>query len=123
MVGPRQKNIKLAQKEEQLLRELASLFMQISQDEPRLQDLFLNRVHLSPDKGSCSIFFFSPLGKQKFDELFPILILYKPSLRAALAKRIPARYTPQLIFRFDDQFEKQQRIENLLEKIKTEEQS
>ncbi len=123
MVGPRQKNIKQAQKEELLLRELAQLFLQIALDEPRLHDLFLNRVHLSPDKGMCSIYFYSPLGKKKFDEIFPILILYKPSLRAALAKRIPARYTPQLVFKFDDQFEKQQRIENLLEKIKTEDQS
>lgn len=123
MVGPQQRSIKKAQKEALLLREISQLFHQIMLDDSSITDLFINRVHLSPDKGICTVFFYSQLGKEHFDKMLPILILYKPSLRTAIAQKIQARYTPEIKFRFDDQFEKQRRIEHLLEKIKTEEQS
>lgn len=120
MVAPQQKNIKKAQKEALLLREIASLIWQIAADDSRLQDIFVNRVELSPDKSRCYIFFYTPLGLDKFQELLSILILYKPSLRSAIAQRIQARYTPELVFKFDEQLEKQQRIDALLEKVKAE---
>ena len=68
----------------------------------------------------CSIFFYAADGKQQFQELLPFLILYKPSLRKALASAIPARYTPNLLFKFDAQYEKQRRIDDLLIKLKEE---
>jgi len=88
MAGPESKNVKRAQKEEQLLRELSTLLLEITLDDSRLSNLFINRVHLAADKSICTIYIYSPDGKKKFDELKPILILYKPSLRAAIAKRI-----------------------------------
>lgn len=123
MVGPQQRSIKKAQKEALLLREISQLFHQIMLDDSRITDLFINRVQLSPDKGMCTVFFYSPLGREHFEKIMPLLILYKPSLRTAIAHKIQSRYTPEIKFRFDDQFEKQQRIETLLEKIKTEEPS
>ncbi len=88
-------------------------------DDTRLQGLTINRVQLSPDKGMCSVYFYTPLGEEHFKDMLRILILYKPSLRKALASRIQARYTPDLTFKFDTQFEKVQRVEELLEKVKT----
>lgn len=120
--NPRVKTIKQAQKESQLYREISRLFQQITLEDSRLEGLFVNSITLSPDKGMCSINIYTAAGKEVFDELKKILILYKPSLRKALADSIQARRVPDLLFKFDRQFDKQQRIEELLEQIKTEEE-
>lgn len=113
-------DIKRAQKESLLLREISQLFLQASIDEKALQGLSINRVKLSPDKGVCTVYFYTPQGQKFFDEVLPILKLYKPSLRKALSSQIRSRYTPELIFRYDEQYEKIMHIENLLEKVKKE---
>lgn len=112
------RDIKRAQKESTLLRQISTLFMQTAMDDPRLKDIFINRVELSSDKGVCTVYFYSAKGEDYFNELLNVLKLYKPSLRTALARSIKSRYTPELIFKFDKQFEKQQKIENLLESLK-----
>jgi ribosome-binding factor A len=119
----RTSGIKRAQKESLMFREISRLFLSITIDEPRLRTIHVNRVGLSSDRSMCTVYFYTADGPQAFQALMPTLILYKPSLRKALSQAIPSRYTPDLIFKFDEQFEKQQRIEQLLEKIKTEEQS
>jgi ribosome-binding factor A len=116
------RHIKHAQKESLLMRHILTLFNQTALDDERIKDVFITRVALSPDKGVCSVYFYSPKGQEYFEELLEILKLYKPSLRKALASSIKARYTPELIFKFDTKFEKQQRIEQLLDKLKDENQ-
>lgn len=113
-------DIKRAQKESLLLRELSTYFMQITQEDARIKGLVLNRVKLSQDKGSCTLFFYSPEGEELFQQMMPYLILYKPSMRKALAHSIRSRYTPQLIFKFDNPYEKHLELEKLLEQLKDE---
>jgi ribosome-binding factor A len=113
-------HIKRAQKESLLFREITQLFSQTALDDTRLQALFISRVHLSPDKGSCTVYFYGSGGESQYKELLPILLLYRPSLRKALATTIKSRYTPEIFFKFDSTFEKQQRIESLIEKAKEE---
>lgn len=114
-------NVKRAQKESLLFREISQLFLQATMDDTRLQGLFVNRVQLSPDKGLCTVYFYTSKGEDHFLEMLPILTLYKPSLRKALAATIKGRYVPDLLFKFDKQFEKQQRIEELIESVRTKE--
>lgn len=115
-------NVKRAQKESLLFREISQLFLQASLDDPKLQNITINRVALSPDKGLCTVFFYTPEGQDFFEqELLPIIGQYKASLRRALAARVQSRYTPDLIFAYDKQFEKQMRLEMLLEEVKKEE--
>jgi len=116
-------SIKKSQKESQLFRAIAALFSQTTLDDARLQGIAVNRVKLSDDKSHATIYFYAVGGQPEFKEKLPFILLYKNSLRKALAKSINARYTPELVFKFDDQFEKQQRIEGLLEKIKGEDSS
>ncbi len=73
---------------------------------------------MSSDKGYCSIFFYTPGGLTEFEKLLEILKLYKPSLRGALAKSIQARYTPQLIFKFDEQYEKEEKMNQLFNSLR-----
>ncbi len=114
-------NVKRAQKESLLFREISQLFLQATMDDPRLRGIFVNRVHLSPDKGLCTVYFYTAEGEEHFNQILHTLTLYKPSLRKALASTIKGRYVPDLLFKFDKQFEKQQRIEELIEQVRTKE--
>lgn len=110
--------IKRSQKESLLFREISQLFMKTAMDDSRLRELCINRVKLSPDKGLCTVYFYTSKGEEYFNEVLSTLKLYKPSLRKALASTIKGRYVPELVFKFDTNFEKQCRIEELLDQIK-----
>lgn len=112
--------IKKERRESLLLKEISNLFFQASLDDRQLQDFVITRVSLSNDKSVCSVFFYSSKGEQYFNEKLEVLKLYKPSLRKALAQAISTRYVPELIFKYDAQFEKQKRIEELIDKLKEE---
>lgn len=113
-------DIKRAQKESLLLRKISHLYQRAAQDDKRLQDLFISRVELSKDKSICDVYFYTSKGKEYFDEKLEVLKLYKPSLRKALASVLSSRYVPDLRFKFDSKFEKQIKIEELIEKVKEE---
>lgn len=110
-------HIRRAKRESHLLRVISSLFTQQAVEDSRLQDLFINRVELNADGSICYVFFYSALGKKYFDEVLGHLILYKPSLRAAIAHELSGRYVPDIAFRFDERFEKQQEIERLIDRV------
>jgi len=112
--------IKQAQKESYFFREIANLFMQIAMDDARLVGLYINKVELSPSGGTLAVLFLSPEGKEDFEKKLSILILYKPSMRAALAKMSQGRYTPNLVFRYDEGHEKTEKINTLIDKLKIE---
>jgi len=110
--------IKRAQKESLLQHELSMLLLTLSLDDSRLQGLSVSRIKLSHDKSICTVFLYTSQGQMEFDEKLKVLVMYKPSVRKAIADTVPSRYVPQLVFKFDDQFEKQQRIDELLDKVK-----
>lgn len=111
--------IKRAQKASLLLRTISILFSKAVQDDPLLKGTMINRVELAPDKSTCYVYFYTPEGEQAFQEtMLPRLILYKPSLRAAVAKEIAGRYTPEIVFKFDSTFERTMRIDTLLSELK-----
>jgi len=116
----RTSSIKHAQKESLLSKKIAILLSQIAQDDASIADLALNRVELSANKSTATLYFYLKGGQKAFDEKIRALTLYKPSLRAALAKLAPSRYTPELVFRYDARFEKELKINQLLDKIKLE---
>jgi ribosome-binding factor A len=59
-------------------------------------------------------------GEADFKAKLGQLILYKPSLRAALAKSLQSRYTPDLTFVYDEYLEKTEKVDNLIERLKDE---
>ena len=119
-MSKQQQEIRKAQKESYFYQEISKLFLQITMDESRLSGLFINRVHLSPDGGTCVVLFLAANGRAEFEEKLPILVLYKPSMRTALAKTSRGRYTPNLIFRYDEDHEKVEKINRLLDTLKAE---
>lgn len=123
-MGTLTKNIKQAQKESLFLKEISSAIHEVALDDPILIEAFINKVSLSPDGSVCTLFFYTHKGEEFFNNiLIPTLNQYKGPLKKLLANKIYGRRTPNLIFKWDKNFEKQQRIEQILDTIKEEEES
>lgn len=118
MHNKRVSDIKRAQKTSLYLRTISTLFSQLTLENQDLRSVYVNRIELSPDKSMCYVLFYSPLGIEEFNKKLPLLILYKPSLRAALAKQVAGRYTPDLVFKYDETQERVDRIDNILQALK-----
>ncbi|QQR48821.1 ribosome-binding factor A [bacterium] len=118
---------KKEQKKSFLLREIATLVHKLSQEEPDIAAVFITRVELSADNGICYIYFaaypdpcvqdFKAAALAMFEKALERLKLYKPSLRTALSKVMHGKYTPSLIFLFDEKQEKVLKINELLDKV------
>lgn len=100
------------------MRLIAELVRQAAVDTPSIGTIFLTRVDLSQGKTLCRAYFYTPEGKEHFETVLEDLKLYKPSMRTAIAHNLQKRYAVDLLFCFDEQFEKTQRLESLFEKIK-----
>jgi ribosome-binding factor A len=120
MSNERVREIKHAQRESVILRELSNLFLRVQLDDSRLQGLYITKVKLSPDRGMSTIYLHSLEGLEAFEKQRPILVLYKSSLRHALSQLLQARYTPDLLFKYDEQYDKQRKIDELIDKLKDE---
>jgi len=120
MVDSKQIGVRRAQKESLYYKEISKLFLQVTLEDKNLSGLHVNKVVLSPDKSVCNVLFYSEDGHDHFKQRLQDLILYKPSLRKALSQAIKSRYTPELKFKYDTQFEKQQKIEKLFDRLKVE---
>ena len=113
-------SIKRSQKESLLLRELSKMLHQLSLDDKALEGLIINKVELSKNKGFCYVYFYDSAGPETFRQKLNSIVLYKPTMRKALASIIDSRYVPDLKFLFDESFEKKQRIETLIDEVKKE---
>jgi ribosome-binding factor A len=118
MTSRRAQDIKRAQKESFLFREVSANLMRLFAEKDEFKTLTPTRVKLSPDKGRVTIFFVSSKGEADFDEKLGLLILYKPSLRSVLAAALQSRYTPDLTFKYDLSMEKSRKVDDLIDKLK-----
>jgi ribosome-binding factor A len=118
--GP--KSIKREQKTSLFMREISSLIQQLSLDEPSLSKVFVTRVNLTPDYSILYVYFSTYFSKADFDEALEVLKLYKGSLRKALSADIAARYTPNLVFLYDEVKEKERKMLDLLDRVKKEDE-
>jgi ribosome-binding factor A len=110
-------SIKRSQKESLYLRTIGKLFNQVAQDDAKLRGIFISRVMLSDDKSHLTVLFHSMEGEEHFQKVFDALVVYKPSLRKALAQEIQSRYTPDIVFKYDVMFDKIQRVESLIDQV------
>lgn len=114
------RHIKHAQRESYFTREIVSLMQKIAMDDQKIFDLYVTRVSLSHNRGSCTVFLGTFNGNEEgFDEKLRQLVLYKPSLRTGLAKLSHTRCVPELFFRFDDRLKKIHRMEKIFDELKS----
>lgn len=115
--------IKRQQKKSFYLRTITQLIQPLIYEDKVVAPIFASRIELSKDSGICYIFFASADigGSQEIvEQAIKTLILYKPSLRTALAKATQSRYVPDLVFLYDETHEKERRINELLDKVSEE---
>lgn len=112
-------NTHLAQIESLLYREI-SLIIQKEFKDPQIGFVTVSRVILSPDLAHAKIYV-SFLGKQERNVAgLKALNRAKGALRSACAKRMHIFKIPELTFIQDDSYQRGERIDNLLAKIKEE---
>lgn len=121
-------DVKRERKKSLYLRELSIFIDSVAEEQPAVREIYLSRLELSADGGICYLYFaaISPTEENqatplaRFEEALEVLKLYKPSLRKALSQVIQARYTPDLMFLFDEKREKIDRINELLDQVEQE---
>lgn len=122
MFNPRYQEIKREKKKSLFLREITRLVQDLSTDNPMVAQAYVTRVDFSADYGMVYVYFatFNECSEEAFNKVLEQLKLYKPSMRKALAARIPSRYTPDLVFFYDKTKEKEIKINQLLDKVSQE---
>lgn len=128
MYKPKTSDVKRERKKSLFLRELSAFIDVIAEEQPAIREVYLSRIELSADGGICYLYFaaIAPVNgdetaaKERFLAALEVLKLYKPSLRRNLAAGLQARYTPELMFLFDENREKINRINELLDQVSQE---
>lgn len=118
-------DVKRERKKSMYLRELSALIDTIAEEQLAVREVYLSRLELSADGGICYLYFAAiapmnaeqPGAEERYVQALDVLKLYRPSLRKALAHGLQARYTPELMFLFDEKREKLDRINELLDKV------
>lgn len=96
--------------------ELSLLLVQKAQD-PQLREVAISRVELSDDLRHAKIYFTLLPGQASVDKVNRSLIKAAGFMRSHLAKTLNLRFTPELRFWYDKEFEKVEKIERLLDEI------
>lgn len=113
----RSHTIKEEQRKSFYMRQVGQLLLEAGKTDESLLELYVTRAEFSDGGGACHFYFSCAGGKERFDELLQRLILYKASLRRALARIRQSRYTPNLFFHYDVGVENVYRIESILNRI------
>jgi ribosome-binding factor A len=114
--------IKTAQKESAILRILSTLFEEAIRENQELQGWYATRVQLSQGKSVAYVYIYSEGSTLTFSAILEKIKIYKPSMRKALATELQKRYTPDIVFVFDEQLKKTLHMERLLDLVKNEAQ-
>ncbi len=103
---------------EAVKNELTLLLLQQVAD-PRLTGVSVSRVEVTPDLKQARVFFTVPAGRESGPALKGMQRA-KGFFRSHLAKMLNLRYTPDLLFFFDNLNEEMQRIDSLFRQIEKE---
>ena len=110
--GDSQRQLRVA---EELRHALAKIFQEGKCRDPALRDtsIAVTEVRMSPDLRNATAFVM-PLGGSNATEILAGLRRSSPFLRRLVAREIPLRYTPRLVFALDGAFAQADRITALL---------
>lgn len=100
---------------EAIKNELAILLLQKVRD-PRLQNVSISRVEITPDLKRAKIYFVAP-AERKSSDVMRGLEKARGFFRSQLAARMNLRYTPELVFFLDRHVEERERLDELFRQI------
>ena len=96
--------------------ELSVLLVQRARD-PHLRDISISRVELSDDLRHAKVYYTMFQGQEKMAQVNRSLDKATGFMRSHLAKTLNLRFTPELRFWYDEEFEEVKKIERLLDDI------
>ncbi len=99
--------------------ELSLLLVQRAQD-PHLRDITISRVELSDDLRHAKIYYTLFPAQAQASKVNRSLVKATGFMRSHLAKTLNLRFTPELRFWYDEEFEEVEKIERLLDEISQE---
>jgi ribosome-binding factor A len=110
--GDSQRQLRVA---EELRHALAKIFQQGECRDPALRDtsIAVTEVRMSPDLRNATAFV-APLGGENATEIVAGLKRSSAFLRRLVAREVPLRYAPHLVFALDGAFAQADRIASLL---------
>jgi len=120
MVQPAAHRVRHLRKESTIRKTVATILQELASDIPLLSHVTVTRASLAGDGRTCTIFFYTALDKDETMELAKKIKTLAPRIRKMVLDHVKMRYVPDLTFAFDRQYEKQQRLEELFRKMKTE---
>lgn len=100
---------------DQIRAELSTLLLRSVRD-PALPLITLTHVQLSRDLRHARVYYTAPLDASAV-ETKRGLRRAAPFLRSQLGRRVRLRHVPELTFVYDDSFEREQRIAQVLEEL------
>ena len=100
---------------DQIRAELSTLLLRSVRD-PALRLITLTHVQVSRDLRHARVYYTAPIDASAI-ETKRGLRRAAPFLRSQLGKRVRLRHIPELTFVYDDSFEREQRIAQVLEEI------
>lgn len=92
-------------------------------NDPRLSLVTITDVDVNADTTQAQVYFTALGGPEAREETMEGLESANGFLRRELAQSLRLRNTPELIFRWDDAFERGERISTLLDQLKIDESS
>lgn len=107
---------------EAIRNELAVLLLNKVRD-PRLQGVSISRVEVPDDLSSARIFFTVFGGKKEIKEAGAGFEAAKGFMRSHIAKILNLRFTPTLLFRYDNVVEKVAELDEIFQEIANERKS
>ena len=105
---------------EELLREVADVLTKKVRD-PRVQAATLTGVELSNDLKHARIYYSFMGGKEDVERVQSGLDSAKGFIKREVGRRLELKYFPDIVFRFDPTLEKAQDMEDLFERLRSDE--
>ena len=99
-----------------LIQREVSLILRQHVVDPRLQQLVITLVEMSPDLKSARILFTVPEAEM-VDDVMQALTKASGFMRSQMAKTAELRYVPKLFFQYDAQLLQAERLSNLIDQV------
>lgn len=121
-IGEKSEQKRSSRVAEAIRNELATLLLSKVRD-PRLQGVSISRVEVADDLSIARIFFTVLGEKKEIKEAGIGLESAKGFMRSHIAKALNLRFTPALLFRYDDVAEKVAELDEIFQEIANERES
>src|SRR3954449_3802226 len=105
---------------DQIRQELSELLSRGAVHDPGIGFITLTRVKVSPDLQLARVYYSSMGDEKALRETAKALVRATPFLRRQVAQRLRLRRAPELQFFYDQSVAHQDRIEQILQDLKTE---